>query len=105
LQYFHTIKYVYRNPIRAGVCERVEAYPYSSLRGLLGYEAVRFPVAPSPFRTFSGPATDWLPDLNRPSNKEHEESIRLALRRRAFTLPKERAGRKRTPSKLESEPS
>lgn len=35
-QYLNTYKYIYRNPVEAGLCSRVEDYPYSSLCHLLG---------------------------------------------------------------------
>ncbi|MGZ3727205.1 MAG: hypothetical protein ACXWQQ_15500 [Pseudobdellovibrio sp.] len=35
-QYLNTYKYVYRNPIEAGLCLRAEDYVYSSLYSLLG---------------------------------------------------------------------
>lgn len=35
-QYFNTYKYIYRNPVEAGLCQKVEDYPYSSLQMLLG---------------------------------------------------------------------
>lgn len=35
-QYLNTYKYIYRNPVVAGICKRVEDYPYSSLYCLLG---------------------------------------------------------------------
>ncbi len=35
-QYLNAYKYVYRNPVEAGLCERAELYPYSSLQILLG---------------------------------------------------------------------
>lgn len=35
-QYLNTYKYIYRNPVEAGLTERAEDYQYSSLRSLLG---------------------------------------------------------------------
>lgn len=35
-QYLNTYKYIYRNPVEAGLSILAEAYPYSSLHGLLG---------------------------------------------------------------------
>lgn len=37
LTHYHQVyKYIYRNPVHAGLCRRVEEYSFSSLRGLLG---------------------------------------------------------------------
>ncbi len=38
-------KYVYRNPVDAGLVDRVELYPYSTLFGLLGQSPLIIPVA------------------------------------------------------------
>lgn len=35
-QYLNTYKYIYRNPVEAGLCKNAEEYPYSSLYYLLG---------------------------------------------------------------------
>src|SRR5690606_20442105 len=42
--YGHALKYVYRNPVKGGLCERVERYPFGSLHGLLGYSHLPFPI-------------------------------------------------------------
>jgi len=42
--YKHAYKYIYRNPLEAGLCRRVEDYEFSSLRGLLGAAELRAPV-------------------------------------------------------------
>jgi len=42
--YKHAYKYIYRNPLEAGLCKRVEDYEFSSLRGLLGAAELRAPV-------------------------------------------------------------
>ncbi len=35
-QYLNTYKYIYRNPLEAGLCWQCETYPYSSLSYLIG---------------------------------------------------------------------
>lgn len=35
-QYLNTYKYIYRNPVEAGLCETCESYPYSSLHSVMG---------------------------------------------------------------------
>ncbi len=42
--YLNAYKYNYRNPVEAGICVRVEDYPYSSLRGLLGQSPLLIPM-------------------------------------------------------------
>lgn len=42
--YKRAYKYVYRNPVEAGMCARAEDYEFSSLRGLLGHTTLTAPV-------------------------------------------------------------
>lgn len=42
--YKNAYKYIYRNPLDAGLCRTVEEYEYSSLRGLLGHSPLVVPV-------------------------------------------------------------
>lgn len=83
----HAYKYNYRNPVRAGLSTRVETYRYSTLGGLLGFHPLHFPVLPdenlSPSRL-----TDTLTWLNTRPSPQAEADVRLALRRRLFSLPK-----------------
>jgi len=44
IYFSHCYKYVYRNPIEAGLSTRVELYKYSTLRGLLGFEHTIIPI-------------------------------------------------------------
>lgn len=43
-QYLNTYKYVYRNPVEALMCGRVEDYRYSSLHSILGKSQMSLPV-------------------------------------------------------------
>lgn len=43
-QYLNTYKYIYRNPVEAGLCKKAEDYPYSSLCCLLGKGYLHCPV-------------------------------------------------------------
>jgi putative transposase len=44
LYYRHAYKYVYRNPIEAGLTKKVEDYQYSTLSGLIGKKRLEFPA-------------------------------------------------------------
>lgn len=96
----HSYKYVYQNPVRAGVCQQVEQYPYSTLHGLLGLSKLGFPVTcdDNLFMDTEG-TLKWL---NTPADENHISHIRSALRRPTFKLPIDRVTRK--PSKLENDP-
>lgn len=102
-RYFgHALKYVYRNPVRAKLCERVENYPYSSLHGLLGFSHLPFPI----YFTRKGlelglpfiQPDQQLSWLNTPFSSEAEALIRKGLRRQIFETVVDR--KTRMPSKL-----
>ncbi len=80
-------KYIYRNPVRAGMVERVEDYRFSTLPGLLGKSHLFIPVEHDVilFEDCFQKVINWL---NTPSKKEVEESIKRALRFRDFKLAK-----------------
>lgn len=84
--YWNCIKYVFRNPVRAGVCNDVQEYKFSSLNR----EAHLFKWSISDFFLDSKQVVDMNIDwLNEPFRKEGEELIRKGLRRREFQLPKD----------------
>lgn len=83
--YWNAIKYIFRNPIRAGLCCDVFKYNYSSLNRKskkLEWKMVDF------FNNKTKPITlnrEWL---NEPFLNETEEELRLALRRKEFKIPR-----------------
>jgi putative transposase len=93
IYYHHAYKYVYRNPVHAGICKKAEDYPYSTLRGLLGREQLLLPVADN--MCLIQDAYRQLEWINRDFKSEDQTAIRTALRHREFSFPKERTtGRK-----------
>jgi hypothetical protein len=93
-EYFANVfKYVYRNPVRAKLCDKVEEYPYSTLHGQLGSAPLPFPLY-YPFGTDrfifvpNGPEAhlEWL---NRPFRSETETAIRFGLSKHRFCPPKQ----------------
>jgi hypothetical protein len=101
LHFESAYKYVYRNPVRAGVCDRVEDYPYSSLPILLGTVAPGFALSnsremPDTWLTDRGADLEWL---NQPFKKELEQRIQQGLRKSIFELPPDRIGGKKKPPK------
>ena len=98
-RYFgHALKYVYRNPVRANLCMRVEDYPFSTLQGLLGsahlpfalsYTRVGMESALPSVETYS--QLEWL---NRPFPKESEALIQRGLRKKLFDVIIDRQTRK-----------
>lgn len=90
-EYYGTVlKYVYRNPVRAGLCNQVEDYQFSTYSGLIGNSSLTIPLhfpraGMETFLPGSEPLS-WLKWLNRPFALESYELIRLALRRTRFEL-------------------
>lgn len=89
VHYHHAYKYIYRNPIHAGMCTRVQDYPYSTLRGLLGMDALQIPACDN-LRLIHNPhkQLEWLNDEYEP---ETQSAIRFALRKAEFSFPPDEA--------------
>lgn len=85
IYYHHAYKYVYRNPVKAGICKRVEDYRYSTLRGLLGKDRMMIPafdnlgLIQNPYKQLA-----WL---NEDYSEENYQLIKKALRHREFCFP------------------
>jgi len=94
----HAYKYVYRNPVKAGLSQNVLDYPFSSLPGLLGSRPLNIPIEDNLLFNpgFNAKVLDWM---NSKPKEEDEISIRLALRRREFELPKNKNSK--CPNRLE----
>lgn len=82
VHYQHAYKYVYRNPVHAGICRRVEDYKYSSLPGLLGIDYLHIPVYDN-LNLIQSPISQ-LSWLNNEYENEDREAIFKALKRREF---------------------
>ena len=83
----HAYKYVYRNPVRAGIVEKVEQYKYSTLFGLLGMQHLLIPVEEDYLLISKTEETlEWL---NSSPVIKDESTIKSALYKKIFTLPKD----------------
>ena len=96
--FMHVLKYVYRNPVKAGIVQRVEDYSYSSIYGLTGQAHIPFPIllphlelGCNEFEIFSPKILNWL---NQPSPKEQQQIIKNALCKSEFTIPMIRTTRR-----------
>lgn len=86
--HFTTVyKYIYRNPVEAGLCNYVEEYPWSTLNGLLGLSKLHIPLEEDTLLFDSGltPILEWL---NKAPLPENRIAVQKAIRRSCFTLPK-----------------
>lgn len=91
--FLHVYKYVLRNPVAAGMEEKVEDYVYSTLRRELG-ERYPFPVLPILDHSLSAliprgieGRLEWL---NLPYEAAESELLRRALKQTEFRFPSHR---------------
>lgn len=80
-------KYIYYNPVKAGICANVEDYKYSSLAGLLGNQRQLFPVEED-ITLFSDVAgtLNWL---NAKPTDSDWKAVQNALHKPTFALAKD----------------
>jgi len=83
----HVYKYVYRNPVEAGICARPEDYPYSTLYGLVGKRKLNFDMAYDSTLFFSYEST--LRWLNEAPAAEETLMVANALRKTVFKFAAE----------------
>ncbi|MBO9665275.1 MAG: transposase [Bdellovibrio sp.] len=83
-RYLHNVyKYVYRNPVEAGLCQRVEDYPFSTLfKKLKGFED--FPLYENDFFYEESSRNSYLTWLNKEPTEKQKEIIEWGLSRAEF---------------------
>ena len=82
-------RYIYQNPLRAGLVPRCEDYPFSSLAGLLGERRLEFPCVDSPLFGQDFLAWDvesFLSWLNQRPHPKVATIFQKALKHREFFL-------------------
>lgn len=84
LYFLHAYKYNYRNPVAAGVTERVEDYPWSTLPILLGQRRGIIPMITD--ETLFNDINGTLKWLNEAYSAENAEALRKALRKKQFKI-------------------
>jgi REP element-mobilizing transposase RayT len=83
--FFNTVKYVFRNPVEAGLCTKVEDYAYSSLN----YKHPIFWLSDFFYDQTKTVDVD-LDWLNYSFHSAQKDAIRSALKKRYFKIPKDR---------------
>lgn len=84
------LKYIYRNPVKAGLSQKVQDYSYSSMKNLLENHFI-FRLSPAMGHENNIPENqtekflDWM---NHPFPNEDETLIKRALQKSLFTPPK-----------------
>lgn len=90
----NTYKYCYRNPVRAGIVERVEDYPFSTLRSLIAPNLCKldFPISDRIF-TESDNILEWL---NSAPNEKYLKAFRNGLKGTTFRDSQNYQGKRAT---------
>jgi hypothetical protein len=89
LYYLHAYKYVYRNPVEAGLCEKVEDYSYSSIKGLLGERWLETPISEDENWGNLNAREEALRWLNAAPTKDQWEEVRKGLKKSVFKLSRQ----------------
>jgi len=89
MHFLNTYKYIYQNPVRAGLSRSVEDWPFSTLHALLGNSHTIVPIEEDT-QLFAPASFDWrsLEWLNTPIAQKDLEHLRHGLRKRIFSLKK-----------------
>ena len=80
--FLNAYKYIYRNPVSAGICKKVEFYPYSTLQSLMGLANVPFPMAED--TTWQSDPEGTLKWLNTEPDKIKLAALRNGLKHPYF---------------------
>jgi len=100
LHFHYAYKYVYRNPVKAGIVEAVENYRYSTLSGLLGKSSLHIPIPEDPILFGNRGVENTLKWLNSDPPNKVEDDVKKAMRRGLFKFSSEKSNKK---SSLEQE--
>lgn len=88
--FMNCYKYVYQNPVRAGLTSRCENWKYSTLNGLMGRNHLLIPTVEDTllFSESGSLIRQNLNWLNTPAQKENNLAIQQALKKVKFKMPK-----------------
>jgi REP element-mobilizing transposase RayT len=85
-------RYLYRNPVDAGLVHFAEEYKFSTLSGLLGFNKQILPLEEDTL--LFGDVHQTLRWINTEYKKGEREIFRKALRKTVFRLPREETSRR-----------
>ena len=89
--FLNAYKYIYRNPVEAGLVPLVEDYEFSTLKGILGFSKLIIPVIEDTLLfECSNSVESHLLWLNHAPDPDHLDAVRKALRRREFQYGKDK---------------
>lgn len=95
--FMHAYKYVYRNPVQAGIVDRVEEYPFSTLYSVVNHTKLNIPLSDLLISEDKVGILDWL---NFDPKPKDWQLVQSALKKGEFSLSRERKTNK--PTQLES---
>jgi putative transposase len=84
------LKYIYRNPVKAGLIHSVELYPFSTIKCVLDLEKLPYKISPVLWLEKNIPNDDkihFLQWLNQPFYFEDEAAIKNGLKKTSFAPP------------------
>ncbi len=84
--FLNAYKYVYRNPVQAGITNSVLEYPFSTLRWVVNQEKPNFSICED--HTFSADPEGTLKWLDTAPSAEKWEAVRYGLKRQKFKSKK-----------------
>ena len=87
--FYHATKYIYQNPLRAGLCREVKDWPFSNFNCFLKREngfLFRAPDSQFDFRDSMENEKELIRDFNQLYSLEQYESIAKATRKAAFKI-------------------
>lgn len=84
----NTYKYIYQNPVRAGLARRCEEWRFSSLHELLGLQKMQLPLESDEILFCPNFSEDELRWLNIPIEPDNLDAIKMALKKGLFKLPR-----------------
>ena len=85
--YLNAYKYIYQNPIRAGLCKNAEDYEFSTLNSLVGQSEARVPLVRD--AEYCSNPIGILRWLNERPQELKVEAVRYALKRQYFKPKKQ----------------
>lgn len=97
--FLNAYKYVYRNPIHAGLCISVREYPFSSFRWVTNQEKAKFELCED--FTFSADPDGTMKWLDTAPTQEKWEGVRYGLKRQTFKSKKHLATNRRIVSEYD----
>jgi REP element-mobilizing transposase RayT len=90
-------RYIYQNPVRAGICKSIYDYPYSTINKVFGRVRSAIPITVDPISEelhFKKECRDWLETL--PGEVE-QRMIKQCMSKRVFRLPIQTSSRTQVP--------